>query len=73
MTHILTRTDNGIQRVWTFQAAGLAIYVTRKDDDRVIFDNVEHTQEEARLFWQMLRDTGATWSAAGGALAAAAV
>ena len=72
MTHTLTRTDNGIQRVWTFQAAGLAIYVTRTDNGRVIFDNVEHTQEEAQLFWKMLRDTGATWTANGGALAAAA-
>ena len=72
MLHTLTRTDNGINRVWTFQAAGLAYYVTRKDDGRVIFDNVEHTQEEAQLFWAMLRQTGASWSASGGALAAAA-
>jgi hypothetical protein len=72
MTHTLTRTDNGIRRVWTFQAAGVSYYVTRKDDGRVIFDNVEHTQEEAQLFWAMLRETGAQWSASGTALSAAA-
>ena len=43
-THTLTRNDNdGIRRVWTFQAAGLEVYVTRRDGDRVIFDNETHT------------------------------
>ena len=46
------------------QAAGTAYYVTRRDG-RVIFDNLEHTQEEAKLFWAMLRETGTGWSASG--------
>ena len=71
-THTLTRNDNdGIRRVWTFQAAGLEVYVTRRDGDRVIFDNVSHTIEEAQQFWQLLRNTGATWSANGGLLGCA--
>lgn len=72
MLHTLTRTDSGIRRVWTFQAAGTSYYVTRRDNGRVIYDNVEYSQAAAKQYWVILRESGASWSASNGALAAAA-